>query len=607
MGSMWAGDPALFMRARAAMLAGLALGLAAMPAHAQVEVPQLLGPTPTPTATTTPPESSPTPPPTPTAEPKPTPKPALPDGRTLESALRRAYLAGHLSRDAYAGKRSVVERARRAVRKLRGARRAELAAVLSRADAIAAEGRLAPSRLEQVVLTLRRNIEVFANGRFPGPSERMTFGEDPLVFQYFSGRGMQLHPLGSFGAANALAVPCLKERNRQDRIRSNRADRKGLAKRVGFHRKARRAVKEPRKRPRSRCSFTKLRRTLDRLVAVSANRGGFAAWEYAFTFGYGGPFWISAMTQATAVQALARGGLALGEPRYLELAEHALGSFEAAPPTGVALSGARYAMYSQQPSLEVFNGFLQAVIGLHDHHELTGSRRSGRLFRQAEPVVRSWIEDVDTGAWTLYARGGREATLHYHRLARTFISRLCQRTGKRAYCNARGRFAFYETEPPRMRLLAPDEARALEPVSVQFTLSKISTVTMTARDKRGVSTRRVVRLPRGTHRLAWTPVRRGKTRLTLAATGPAGNRGTVFRKLRVKISYAEIKRRREAKRKAEERKRRAERRARREAKRLGAERKRERREERSEKAAPVAPDGTETPEASPEASPNTAS
>ena len=481
----------------------------------------------------------------------------LPDGRTLRGALRRARMAGHIGAGEHARMLTVVDRAQRAVRRLRGLRRAELVSVLAAAEALAGDGRLAASRLRQVVLTLRRNIDVFANGSLPAAAQRMTFGDDPLVFQYFPGRGVQLHPLATFGAANALAVPCLRERARRDRVRLRVAASRGFARRLGVER-GQWKLRRPKFRP-SACRQRRLRRTLDRLAAVAVRRGGFVAWEYAFSFGPGGAFWISAMTQGTAVQALARGGLALGEPRYLELAEEALGAFDAAPPTGVGMPGARYAMYSQQPTLEVFNGFLQAVIGLHDHAELTGSRRSRRLYRRAEGVARGWIGTVDTGAWSLYSRGGREATLHYHQLARLFLDRLCDRTRRAAYCRAEARFRRYETEPPRLRLGVPRRTRAQEQATLAISLSKVSTVVV-----RAGRWRRVLQLPRGTHRVSWTPAERGARRITATATGPGGTRGATAASTRVLMSYAEVAERRrkarERRRRAEERRRRADRR-----------------------------------------------
>ena len=146
---------------------------------------------------------------------------------------------------------------------------------------------LTTSRLEPVFLTLRRNRDFWMRRALPRPGVHMHFGRDPVVFQYYAGRGLQVQPLASFGRANALARSCLS------------------------------------RRPRHICRLAALRRLLGRMVDFGAERGGFLAWEHYLRFGGGRAPWISAMTQGTGAQALARGGRALGEPRFITAARRA--------------------------------------------------------------------------------------------------------------------------------------------------------------------------------------------------------------------------------------------------------------------------------------------
>ena len=83
-----------------------------------------------------------------------------------------------------------------------------------------------------------RNTEFWTHAAFPAASQRITFGRDPAVFQYYPGRGMQLQPLASWGKANWLAGECLRARA-----------------------KARR---------RAACPVAELRRTVDRLLELAA-------------------------------------------------------------------------------------------------------------------------------------------------------------------------------------------------------------------------------------------------------------------------------------------------------------------------------------------------
>jgi hypothetical protein len=327
----------------------------------------------------------------------------------------------------------------------------------------------------------------------------MSFRGDPLVFEYYAGRGLAIQPLASFGRANALAASCLRAS------------------------------------PRYRCRPAALRRLLDRLVAMSTQRGGFLAWEHFFAFGGGSPPWISAMTQATGAQALARGARALHDRGYDRAARRALGAFDAPPPLGVAVAagrGVRYTMYSFAPGLRILNGELQAVIGLRDTAMLLGSTRARRLFLSGDRAARRAVGAFDTGAWSLYSQNGRESTLGYHRLLDGFLDGLCSRTGARIYCATSRRFARYVREPPRVVLARLRGLRARRATAITFSLSKVSRVSVRVWDRRGLELRRELRLTRGRHSVRWVPAVRGRHRVRIVATGPAGTRAVLQRTVR---------------------------------------------------------------------------
>jgi hypothetical protein len=390
-------------------------------------------------------------------------------------------------------------RVNRDVGRLTGVRRAELGAVVAMASRLASARILTASRLEPVFLTIRRNRAFWTSRPLPRPGARMTFRGDPVVFEYYAGRGLALQPLASFGTANALAGSCLRRARRY------------------------------------RCRPAALRRLLERMLALGTERGGFLAWEYFFSFGSGTPPWISAMTQATGAQALVRGRRALGDARFARAARRALGAFDRPPPLGIAVgqgSGRRYTMYSFEPRLRIYNGELQALIGLRDVARISRSRRAQRLYARGEPVARRSVRALDTGAWSLYSEGGAESTLSYHRLVGTFLQGMCTRTGTRTYCAAARRMTRYVGEPPRVRVRTARTLRAQRRAGITFTLSKASQVTVQVRDRRGtVELARAMRLARGRHRLVWVPSHAGRHRLRIVALGPAGTRTVVRRTL----------------------------------------------------------------------------
>jgi hypothetical protein len=439
-------------------------------------------------------------------------RPALPVADDVKAALRRALLLGKLSRSDWAWHRRSLWRTRTALRRLGGARRAELGAALANVEGLARAGKLTPSRMPVIFLELRRNLEQWTARRFPHPGERITFGKHPAVFQYYAGRGLHHHPLASFGLANQLARACTAER-----------------------------AAGPRCRPRA------LRRALDGLLALASRRGDFTAWEYLYAWGGGTAPWVSGMAQATAIQALARGSVALEEPRWAAAAEDALGAFETAPPVGIAAPanpGRHYLMYSFNPQLRILNGFLQTLIGLHDMADLTGSRRAKRLFERGERAARASLAAYDTGAWSRYSRGGRESPLGYHALVGQFLERLCFRKVGEAYCDLGRRFARYEREPTRISVARIPRRRVGRRVFVSFALSKLSTVTVLVRSRRGDVLRKRLALPGGRHVLGAVPHRAGPHRATVVAVAPNGQRSVAVQRFSVKPEPKPVKKKR---------------------------------------------------------------
>jgi hypothetical protein len=368
--------------------------------------------------------------------------------------------------------------------------------VLDAVYGLAAARALTISRLEPVFLTLRRNRDLWTRRALPSPGERFTFGRDPVTFQYYPGRGIALQPLASFGHLNGLAHACLVSH------------------------------------PRYRCRPHALRRFANRMLALAADRGGFVAFEYYFAFGSGAPPWISAMTQATGAQALARSGMALQEKRYTDAARSAVHALQAAPPLGVG-AGARYVMYSFAPGERILNGELQALIGLRDTAVIARSAVARHLFERGEPVARAALGAFDTGAWSLYSAGGAESTLAYHRLLTGFVAGMCRRTSIAAYCATARRFERYIREPPRVAIQMPIRPRARRTAVITFTLSKVSHVRAVVFNRHGVQLRFDARLARGAHSLRWTPPPRGRVRLRIVAIGPGGTRAALTRTVRV--------------------------------------------------------------------------
>jgi len=392
--------------------------------------------------------------------------------RTVRRELARMLAAGEIDQASHDDKRGIYVNALALRGKLTGARRNALGAVLRNLEAVAAGGQLIPSRLPALFETVARNRQWWSNGPLLRNGARVSFTGSRIVWQFYAGEGLQIQWLGTFGKANGLWQG-------------------------GYD--------------------ASLRGLLDEALALAAQRAGGIAWEYLFRFDGGRPPWVSGLAQGTALQALARAAVRLGEPRYFEAARAGLGIFREAPPAGVRVatrSGAHYVIYSFAPKLRVLNAFTQAVNGLHDFGVLANDAEGRALFRAGESQLRAELPEYDTGGWSRYALGGRDADVSYHTLARDFLRNLCERLNADAaratqppappptaaggtpavpvpvapavildpapYCAAGERWTQYLTRPPVVQLVSR-RARGGKPATLRLSVSKPSNVTLRVR------------------------------------------------------------------------------------------------------------------------------
>jgi hypothetical protein len=421
----------------------------------------------------------------------------------VRKAVKRAFLAGQI--DAPAADR-YLEIYRDAVRlrpRLPFQRARELAYVITTLRNLAHAKRLNAARMPALFLILDRNRQWWGSKGPPLSDARVRFAPSEVLFQYYPGRGLQLQPLANFGLANGFW------QSHQD---------------------------------------GRLRTLIDELVSLRTSRGGFTTWEYYFHFGGGSPPWISAMAQATAMQALARAGTRLGDPALLDVARAGAGAFERRTPLGALVSrdgGSWYALYSFAPRLYVLNGMLQSLIGLDTYRALTGDQRGTALFDAGDGLARAQIGLYDTGAWSLYSRSstrpGAEANLNYHKLNRDFARKLCRITAAQEYCSAADNFARYLHENPALQPFAPAPAPATggRGVRFHFMLSKVGRVGITVKESesRRVYLSTSAPFSRGAHFFRWVPPRLKREHtyeFTLFATDLAGNHASEQGTIRVK-------------------------------------------------------------------------
>jgi D-glucuronyl C5-epimerase C-terminus len=408
--------------------------------------------------------------------------------RTVVGELKRLRDAGQITPEDYAARRAVYEEVKRGTRRLSGVRETQMRAVLLTVEEIAARRQLIPSRIGPLWLTMERNLEWWNEGPLLASGKRVEFEGSELVWQYYPGQGLQLQMLGNFGKLNGLWGG----------------------------------------RENDRLAFM-----LDELLPLAAERAGGLAWEYYFAFGGGRAPWVSGLAQGTAVQALARAATRLKrQADVLPVAQRALAIFEAPTPQGVRVPvehGDHYAIYSFAPDLRVLNGFIQALVGLHDYARLSGDPRGTALFEAAEPEARQEVPTYDTGSWSLYSRGSssRESDLGYHDLLTGFLEGLCSRTDHEVYCTTAANFVTYKSQPPVLEV-EPARLRGGKPGRVGFELSKISSLNLRIlRGSTVVEARPFGVIGYGKRTFGWdVPRRRGAYTVELTARDLAGNPAT---------------------------------------------------------------------------------
>ena len=339
-------------------------------------------------------------------------------------AIARAASSRAVSQAQAAAYRDTYTAAVAEVARLRGQRAGELRSAIAIVRGIAARGSLSASRMALVFLTLQRNVQWWSSHGPPSPGSglepaaqgrrckplasprahtaNLTFPGSGIVYQYYPGMGLQLQVNATFGSVNAL----LTEGS-----------------------------------PRS---LSQAGATLDEMLTLASNRHGRLAWEYEFPFEGALPPWTSGLSQATAIEALTRAAVKLGQPDYLTVALRLARLFATPPPTGVQLrlrgAGDWFLLYSFAPGELVLNADLDALIALHDLGVATHAPLVTTLESSGLRALERNIARFNTGSWSLYAEGGPLADLNYQALNFELAQKLCLRTGIATVCSAAGSF-----------------------------------------------------------------------------------------------------------------------------------------------------------------------
>jgi hypothetical protein len=338
-------------------------------------------------------------------------EPAAAGPDPVVSQVRKAKRAGKITGADSRKYIGLWKNSARVSRSLSTRRAQEVRAVRGYTLGMARSGRLKADRMEPVFSTLRATVYVMRHRSFPNHEQKIKIPGDPVVYCYFSGSGVQFHPLFTFAWGNSLYT------------QGRNAELTALA---------------------------------DRAEEMSVVRNDFRSWEYYFPWQGGSPGWASGMSQATAVQVFSRAFQRSGDVRYRSVAERALVGFSRSPlKSGFTVtqgSGKWYLIYPFNSRQRILNGHLQVLLGVNDYFTITNDPKGQQVVQRGINGVVPMLRRFDTGAWSRYDLYA-EAELGYHDLMTTQLTRLGNRTGVTQFSDRAARFANYRVTAPKINLV----------------------------------------------------------------------------------------------------------------------------------------------------------
>lgn len=162
----------------------------------------------------------------------------------------------------------------------------------------------------------------------------------------------------------------------------------------------------------------------------------------------GGPYWASAMTNATIAAQLAKAYIATKRPRYLDLMRgyvHGLAiPFSAGGLGAPSRDGTWFLEVGTSSRLRILNGHLQAVVSLGRIDRLLGGREPEvhRLFRRGVAETVAHLADYDEpDGWSAYSLGRRRAPEFYQGYHVTLLRSLATSTRQPIFTRYADRWA----------------------------------------------------------------------------------------------------------------------------------------------------------------------
>jgi hypothetical protein len=404
---------------------------------------------------------------------------------TFAQALLKLEQSGALPAASYQTDLGIWRQALGEQTHLAGWRAAQLGDVTATLNQMAADKLITADRLPVLLLTLSNNAEYWKSGAPLANGAAVQFQGSELVWEYYAGSGIQLQVLHTFGEGDGY-------------YEAGSAD------------------------------YPKLVTLMNEMVPLAVRRGGGIAWEYYFNWDGGKPPWVSAMAQATGLEALTNAYLATKNQQYLTDAHNALPLLATKPPVGVAVPtalGTRYLQYSFTPGTDIINAFLQTLLGLYDYQQVSLDPLASTLYNEGNAQAQAELSSFVVPGWSLYQPGEADP-LNYHQLVTGFLKLLCQKTQIPVYCTTYQQFAGDLLNKPQLTLITTSAAAA-QRFSLRFRLNKYAVVgvTLSRNGRNYLYTKQSFFA--GTRGFSAPKLKLGTYELAISVTDPAGHYGSL--------------------------------------------------------------------------------
>lgn len=196
----------------------------------------------------------------------------------------------------------------------------------------------------------------------------------------------------------------------------------------------------------------------DWLVDNAVLRDNYTVWEYNFPWPDRNltPPWISGMAQGLGIQVLVRAYNITGDQKYLKIGDSSLQSFFVeVKDRGVTYKDQETGgyWYEEYPNPydskedRVLNGFIFALLGIHEYYERTGDEDAKYLFDKGIIELKNHLSDYDTGEWTYYDHIGNNANIGYHHTHVTQLAQLYEITHDPILEQYHQKWKSYEDNP----------------------------------------------------------------------------------------------------------------------------------------------------------------